>query len=243
VRSLPSIFDLSPPGHPANSLVILLRQRQDGRSQQYYARRIVPPQTRTSPRNPYVMKALGPVSFERAKELAWQWWTQDQEHVSPNKSELFEVVSAGYLDTLKAKTLILDRRQRPLVNPKKYTRHEQSIRLHLNPFFKLIPVSKIGSDDGERWLEWRRMHHLTDAEADNDGELATGEHQFSVPARSTIQKDAVAFSAVMRHARLQLHIDTTFVPELPVPSQTEDTRRPRFYPDEWQKIVGASMIA
>lgn len=60
-----------------------------------------------------------------------------------------------------------------------------------------------------------------------------------MPARSTIQKDAEAFSGVLRCARLQFKVDTRFIPDLPPPSQTEDTRRPRCYPDEWQRIADA----
>jgi integrase len=94
-----------------------------------------------------------------------------------------------------------------------------------------MPISKIGSDDVDRWLEWRQTPHLKSESG--------SEHRFSAPSRSTIQKDSVAFSAVVRHARLVLRIDTTFVPKLPIPAQTQDIRRPRFYPDEWEKIVAA----
>src|SRR5262249_52945769 len=60
-----------------------------------------------------------------------------------------------------------------------------------------------------------------------------------VPARSTIQKDAVAFSSVTRHARIHFKVDTRFVPPLLLPPETADTRRPRFYPNEWQRIADA----
>jgi hypothetical protein len=62
------IIDLSPPGYPPRSLIIFLRERKDGRIAQYYARRLVPPQFRNRPRNPYLTKALGVVSRERAKK-------------------------------------------------------------------------------------------------------------------------------------------------------------------------------
>jgi integrase len=60
-----------------------------------------------------------------------------------------------------------------------------------------------------------------------------------MPARSTIQKDAVAFAGVIRHARLHFKVDTRFVPGLLLPPETADTRRPRFYPDEWRRISDA----
>jgi len=72
VPAPPRLIELSPPGYPPQTLVILLRERRDGRQSQYYARRTVPARLRKNQRNPYATKALGHVSLERAKELAWQ---------------------------------------------------------------------------------------------------------------------------------------------------------------------------
>jgi integrase len=44
------------------------------------------------------------------------------------------------------------------------------------------------------------------------------------------------YRAVTKHARLNLRINTTFVPSLPLNPRVSDTRRPRFYPDEWALI-------
>ena len=130
------IIDLSPPGYPPRSLVVFHRARKDRRSPQYYARRRVPLQLRKTPRNPYLTKALGAVSLERAKELAWQWWTSTEQKINRQQSlhdPTFSKVSESYLRDLKAKTTRLDNRGRSIINPRKYTRHEQSIRLHLIP--------------------------------------------------------------------------------------------------------------
>jgi integrase len=43
----------------------------------------------------------------------------------------------------------------------------------------------------------------------------------------------------VKYARLHLKIDTTFVPAIPLPARVTDTRRPRFYPDEWALIQKA----
>ena len=124
------IVDLSPPGHQPRSLIVFLRARKDGRSSQYYARRRVSLQFRQTPRNPYLTKALGTVNLERAKELAWQWWTSDEQKINRQQSlrePVFSKVSESYLRDLKAKTTRLDNRGRSIINPRKYTRHEQSI--------------------------------------------------------------------------------------------------------------------
>src|ERR1700757_2975022 len=146
------IIDLSPPGHPPRSLVVFLRARKDGRSSQYYARRLVPLQSRKTPRNPYLTKALGAVSLERARELAWQWWISAEQKINRQQSLhdiSFSRVADSYLQELKTKTTRLDNRSRPVVNPKKYVRHEQSIRLHLKPFFGPMSVGDIQADDAE----------------------------------------------------------------------------------------------
>ena len=236
------IIDLSPPGYLPRSLVVFRRARKDRRSPQYYARRLVPPQLRKTPRNPYLTKALGAVSLERAKELAWQWWTSTEQKINRKQSlhdTRFSTVAESYLRDLKAKTTRIDDRGRPAVNPRKYIRHEQSLRLHLNPFFGPMPVGDIQSDDAERWLEWRPLPHAPDCGSEEFSQLPAASARLRVPARSTIQKDAVAFSGVIRHARLHFKVDTRFVPDLPVPAQTEDARRPRFYPDEWRRIADA----
>jgi integrase len=237
------IIDLSPPGHPPQSFVIVLRERRDGRNPQYYARRTVLPRLRKTPRNPYVTKALGQVSLERAKELAWQWWTNGQAKgrngISTDERR-FEVVSQSYLNELKEKrTATTGGSRNTIVNPKKYARHEQSIRLHLNPFFGSMAIRDIQPEEVERWLEWRLLPHPPEDSGEGRAETGTGSTAYSPPARSTVQKDAVAFAAVLRHARLRFKVDTRFVPELPLPSRTEDTRRPRFYPDEWQRLSQA----
>jgi hypothetical protein len=161
------IIDLSPPGYAPRSLVVFRRARKDRRSPQYYARRRVPLQLRKTPRNPYLTKALGAVSLERAKELAWQWWTSTEQKINRQQSlhdPTFSKVSESYLRDLKAKTTRLDNRGRSIINPRKYTRHEQSIRLHLNPFFGAMSVGAIQSDDAERWLERRSLPHTPDRE-------------------------------------------------------------------------------
>src|ERR1700694_5309476 len=86
VPARPKVIDLSPPGHLPQSFVIFLRERRDGRNPQYYARRTVPLRLRKTPRNPYATKALGSVSLERAKELAWQWWTSSEPQVRKERS-------------------------------------------------------------------------------------------------------------------------------------------------------------
>jgi integrase len=234
------VIDLSPPGYPPRSLVVFRRARKDRRSLQYYARRRVPLRFRKTPRNPYLTKALGVVSLERAKELAWQWWTSTEEKINRQTSlrdTRFSTVAESYLRDLDAKMTRLDNRGRPVVNPRKYIRHEQSIRLHLNPFFGPMSVGDIQSDDAERWLEWRPMPHTPDRANEESDQPSAAPARSRVPARSTIQKDAVAFSGVIRRARLHFKIDTRFVPDLPLPPQTEDARRPRFYPDEWRRIA------
>jgi integrase len=242
MRARPKIIDLSPPGYPPRSFVILLRERQDGRNPQYYARRTIPPQLRKTPRNPYVTKAVGSVSLERAKELAWQWWTHTERKIlqeKPLKEENFSTISASYLVGLEAKTKKFDVRGQPIIALKKYSRHSQSIRLHLLPFFGAMSINDIQPDDAERWLEQRLSSRPNKkGEHVDDGDPAESE-RWSPPAHSTVQKDGVAFAAVIRHARLQFKIDTRFVPDLPLPPESEDTRRPRFYPDEWQRLSQA----
>ena len=241
VSARPKVIDLSPPGYPPQSFVILLRERRDGRNPQYYARRTVPPRLRKTPRNPYATKALGPVSLERAKELAWQWWTNGETHGRKDISEQrFAVVAGSYLRDLKEKrTTAADQIRNPAANPKKYARHEQSIRLHLNPFFGSMGIRDIQPEEVERWLEWRLLPHPSKESGEGQADTVAGSTAYSPPARSTVQKDAVAFAAVLRHARLRFKVDTRFVPELPLPSRTEDTRRPRFYPDEWPRLSRA----
>jgi integrase len=238
VPARPKVIDLSPPGHAPQSFVILMRERRDGRNPQYYARRTIPPRLRKTPRNPYVTKALGQVSLERAKELAWRWWTNGETQGRKDISEQrFAAVAGSYLIDLKEKrTISADQTRNFAVNPKKYARHEQSIRLHLNPFFGSMVIREIQPEEVERWLEWRLLPHTPDETSEGRAETATGPRAYSPPARSTVQKDAVAFAAVLRHARLQFKVDTRFVPELPLPSRTRDTRRPRFYPDEWKRL-------
>jgi integrase len=235
------VIDLSPPGHPPRSLIVFLRARKDRRTPRYYARRLIPLQLRKTPRNPYLTKALGAVSLERAKELAWQWWTNTEQKDNRRQSlhdPTFSKVADSYLQDLEAKTTRLDNRDRPVVNLGKYKRHEQSIRLHLKPFFGPMSVGAIQSDDAERWLEWRSLPHSPDRANEESSQLSASARS-RVPARSTIQKDAVAFSGVIRLARLHFKVDTRFVPDLLLPPQTEDARRPRFYPDEWRRIADA----
>jgi integrase len=232
VPAKPKLIDLSPPGYPPQSLAIFFRARRDGRNPQYYARRTVPIRLRKTPRNPYATKALGAVSLERAKELAWQWWTTTERKIlqdKPLREEQFSVIAESYLHDMQAKTLVLNEQNRPLIAQKKYARHRQSIRIHLTPFFGSMPINGIQPEDVERWLEHRLSSRL---QRDESPDWV----RRSQPARSTIQKDAVAFAAVVRHARLRFKVDTRFVPELPLPPKSRDTRRPRFYPEEWQRI-------
>lgn len=180
------------------------------------------------------------MSPERAKELAWQWWTTTERQIlqdKPLREEKFSVIADSYLKDIEPKTRILNEQNRPLVPLKKYARHEQSIRLHLTSFFGSMPIRSIQPDDVERWLEQRLSSRpqKTRGGRDVQDENAKAE-RWSPPARSTVQKDAVAFAAVVRHARLRFKVDTKFVPELPLPPKSEDTRRPRFYPEEWQRI-------
>jgi integrase len=181
------------------------------------------------------------VSLERAKELAWQWWTQTERKILQDKSlreETFTTISQSYLLDLEAKTKKLNDRNQPVVAAKKYARHDQSIRLHLLPFFGSMSIGDIRPDDAERWLDQRLSFRPQKGERVDNGDPTKSE-RWSPPAHSTVQKDGVAFTAVIRHARLQFKIDTRFVPELPLPPKTEDTRRPRFYPDEWQRLSQA----
>jgi len=181
------------------------------------------------------------VSLERAKELAWQWWTNGETQGRKDISEQrFAVVAGSYLKDLKQKrTPPADQIGNPATNLKKYARHEQSIRLHLNPFFGSMGIRDIQPEEVERWLEWRLLPHPPGDSSEGPADTVAGSPAYSPPARSTVQKDAVAFAAVLRHARLRFKVDTRFVPELPLPSRTEDTRRPRFYPDEWQRLSQA----
>jgi integrase len=102
-----------------------------------------------------------------------------------------------------------------------------------------MSVGEIQSDDAERWLEWRPSSHTLDNPNSDHSQICDTSARSRVPARSTIHKDAVVFSGVLRYARLRFKVGTRFIPDLPLPSQTEDTRRPRFYPDEWQRIADA----
>jgi hypothetical protein len=182
------------------------------------------------------------VSLERAKELAWQWWNSTEQKIKGGQSlreESFSRIAESYLVMLELKSQTFDDRGRPLVNPKKYRRHEQCIRLHLTPFFGLMTVGSIRQDDTERWLEWRVLPRSLSDESDARSKIPVNPERAHLPARSTIQKDGVAFAAVVRHARLHFKVDTRFIPDIPLPPQTEDTRRPRFYPDEWQRIKQA----
>jgi len=234
------VIDLSPPGHPPRSLVVFLRARKDRRTPQYYARRLVPLQSRKTQRNPYLTKALGGVSLERAKELAWQWWTSSDQKIDRQQAARdtrFSTIAESYIRDLEAKTSQIDNRGRPVVNPTKHKRQEQSIRLHLTPFFGPMMVGNIQSDDAERWLEWRSFPHSVDESNDDRSQRSDASASRRLPTRSTIQKDTVAFGGIIRHARLHFKVDTRFVAELPLPPETEDTRRPRFYPDEWQRIA------
>jgi len=202
----------------------------------------VPPKLRKTPRNPYLTKALGAVSLERAKELAWQWWTSSESQIGKERSQeghRFEEVSRSYLEELKTKQKMIDTKRPLLFSVKKYARHEQSLRLHLNPFFGSMGIKNIGPEEVELWAEWRLLPHALEETGQDGAKNTTEPKGYSSPARSTVQKDAVAFAAVLRHARLQFKVDTRFVPELPLPARTEDTRRPRFYPDEWQRMSKA----
>jgi integrase len=154
------------------------------------------------------------------------------------REENFATISQSYLLDLKEKTRVLDDRNQPVIALKKYARHNQSLRLHLIPFFGTMSIGGIQQDDAERWLDKRRSSRQQKGEGVHDEDPAKSE-RWSPPARSTVQKDGVAFAAVIRHARLRFKIDTRFVPELPLPPQTEDTRRPRFYPEEWERISQA----
>jgi integrase len=181
------------------------------------------------------------VSLERAKELAWQWWTQTERKIlqdKPLREETFTTISQSYLLDLEAKTKKLNDQNQPVVPAKKYARHDQSIRLHLLPFFGSMSIGDIRPDDAERWLDQRLSSRPQKGERVDNGDPTKSE-RWSPPAHSTVQKDGVAFAAVIRHARLQFKIDTRFLPKLPLPPKTEDTRRPRFYPDEWQRLSQA----
>jgi hypothetical protein len=174
---LPKITDLTPPGHKPQSLVLLLRERRDGQNSQYYARRLVELRLRKTPRNPYSTKALGAVSLERAKELAWQWWTGGEPQIHGKGSPdgyRFEKIARSYLADLKTKQEAVHYAHPAAVSLKKYARHDQSIRLHLNPFFGSMGIENIGPEDVERWLEWRRSPRATDEDEDQDRtDLAT----------------------------------------------------------------------
>jgi integrase len=178
------------------------------------------------------------VSLERAKELAWQWWISGEPKLQGKQStggHQFEKIARSYLAELKTKESSANGTDHT-VSTKKYARHDQSVRLHLNPFFGSMEIDEIGTEDVERWLDWRLSPH---EKSEDKRRKPRDCESASTPARSTVQKDGVAFAAVLRHARLRFKVDTRFVPELLLPAQTEDTRRPRFYPDEWERLSRA----
>jgi hypothetical protein len=134
-----------------------------------------------------VVKALNTVDLDYAKRMAWDWWISSGDAIAPKSQRgpmAFEKIAIAYLQHLNGRVLQTDFRLAPSSSAKKNARHEQSIRLHLTPFFGNMRIEEIRPADTERWLEWR-----TDTKLLRSRVIARGQkHRLNLPTRSTIQK-------------------------------------------------------
>jgi integrase len=250
MAQIPPIIDLTPDGERRGSFTIRLRKRSDGRQTQYWARRNVPTTTRTNRRNPYVWRALQTTDPEKAKAAAWKWLFSIEGKLSAGRSvrvPTFRQAAHSWLKLLDGRQAQYDDQGQPTVRPSKYRRREQCVRRYLIPFFGDKPITEIGTDECDRWTEWRQNYFTeydgkleTEVVYQRGGKTLKLKKKRSVrPAASTIQKDIVAFNDVIEHARVRMGVRFDIVPKLPSMSEYRDTRRPRFDPDEWRTLAQA----
>lgn len=240
-----SIINLPIPNEPRNTLVMRLRTRRDGQPT-YQARRLIPVEQRSNQRNPYRTKSLNTDDFETAKSLAYTW--ERSLHAKIERGEpldriVFRNVAADYIKWATRRVETLDRNGRPLMKANALRREESCLRRYLVPFFGEKDIRSIGLEDIDNFLEWRNDYYI-------DGPGATeatveftrlGEKyqrpavRSDRPSKSTINKDAVAFSKVIKHGRRAFGISDRSIPRISLPRRQHEpnNRRPRFNDEEW----------
>ena len=220
-------IDVPLDGEPRNTLTIRLRSRSDGKPT-YQARRIVPVSLRQNPRNPYVTKSLGTDDYDRAVSMARQWERKlfvKIDSGEPIKDVPFEDVARSYLVWISKRAEVQDRSGEPLANQLAIRREETSITRYLIPFFGKTDVRRITTGLVEKYVEWR-LDYYVDGPGARETEIAFVRQGKTLkrplvknarPAPSTINKDAVAFSKVIDHARRSAGVRTADVPRIQVP--------------------------
>ena len=242
-------IDLELPGEPRNTLVIRLRVRSDGKPT-YQARRFIPMELRRNPRYPYKTTSLKTDNLETAKALAHKW--ERSIFVSIDRKEpldkiTFRSIAKSYIDWATKRVGHLDRDGIPLANPNAVKREETCLRRYLIPYFGDRDIRSITVTDIEQYIDWRRDYyvdgpgaHETEIRFRRGGKTyVRPSAQNPRPARSTINKDAVAYGKVLHHARRLHKISVEEIPRIRrKQGRLEETsRRPRFDDAEWDLLV------
>jgi hypothetical protein len=242
-------IDVPLDGEPKNTLTVRLRSRSDGKPT-YQARRIIPVSIRQNQRNPYVTKSLGTDDFNRAISMARQWERKlfvKIDSGEPIKDVPFDEIARSYLAWISKRAEVLDRSGEPLANDLAIRREETSIARYLVPFFGKIDVRRITKDLVEKYVEWR-LDYYVDGPGTYETEIAFSRKGKTLqrplvknarPAPSTINKDAVAFSKVIDHAKRSTGIRTADVPRIQVPRDRKQKtrRRARFSDSAWELLI------
>ena len=245
-------IDVPLDGEPRNTLTVRLRSRSDGKPT-YQARRIIPVSLRQNQRNPYVTKSLGTDDYDRAVSMARQWERKlfvKIDSGEPIKDVPFEDVARSYLVWISKRAEVQDRSGEPLANQLAIRREETSITRYLIPFFGKTDVRRITTGLVEKYVEWR-LDYYVDGPGAKETEIAfvlQGKIlkrplvKNARPAPSTINKDAVAFSKVIDHARRSAGVRPADVPRIQVPRDRKQKtrRRARFSDSAWELLAEKS---
>lgn len=234
------LIDIPISGEPRNTLAVTLRKRKDG-SDTYQARRHLPMELRTSPRNPYTTKNLNTLDLDTAKSKAAAWERKlfaKIESGKPIQAVPFDRMAKAYLKNLKQRSEIVNKNGRPLIAKSAVTRATTVVDRYLIPYFQNIDINEIRNSHCRRYLRWRQDYYIEGPGAkeetvafNRNGKTLNRPSQKNVsPSSSTIAKDAVTFNQILKYTAEKYDLSYDILPKIKTPpvESHKETRRPRF---------------
>lgn len=210
--------DLSDRGESKNTFILKFRTRKDGRTSTWVGRLRLPEKDRVARKgngNPYVTVSLGTVDQAEAmkKAIDWRrnWGPGNRKKAMLANTPTFGDAADRWLEHENAKAMRVRASGQRARSRAQIRRWDTSVRRYLKPVFGDLPVNEIALDDAQRWASWRQRYYVDGPgaeEIENGIEYERNGKSIKRPAqarakirRSTIGKDADAFSKVISFAR------------------------------------------
>jgi hypothetical protein len=155
----------------------------------------------------------------------------------------FDQIARSFLTWAEKQSRSTDDTGEALYNPLAYVREKTCIERYLIPFFGGIDLRKIKVKTIEDFVCWRNNYYIDGPGAKEDTisfkrngiTCLRPSKRNSRPAPSTVNKDAVAYSKVLKHARKTENLAISDIPKIEVPKDRKKNirRRTRFSDCAW----------